>query len=88
MIVICIALTLYLILLFTSVVLSWITLARPLPSYGFGRKVIDAIFAVTNPAFRLVRGVVPPIRFGGAGLDLSPLIVFIVVGILRTVICG
>ena len=75
MIVICIALTLYLILLFASVVLSWVAMARPMPSYGFGRKVIDAIRAVTDPAFRLVRGVIPPIRFGGVGLDLSPLIV-------------
>jgi YggT family protein len=88
MIIICIALNLYLILLFASVVLSWVAMVRPLPHYGLGRKVIDAIFAVTNPVFRLVRGVIPPIRFGGAGLDLSPLIVFIVVGILRTVVCS
>jgi YggT family protein len=88
MIFICIALTVYLVLLFASVILSWVAMARPLPYYGLGRKVVDAIFAVTNPVFRLVRGVVPPIRLGAAALDLSPVIVFIVVGILRTVICG
>jgi YggT family protein len=42
---------------------------------------------VTEPVFRLVRGVLPPMRMGAAALDLSPLIVFIVVGILRTFIC-
>jgi YggT family protein len=88
MIIVCIALTVYLVLLFASVVMSWLTLARSLPSYGPGRKLVDAILAVTNPVFRLVRGVIPPIQFGAAALDLSPIIVFIVVGILRTVICG
>jgi YggT family protein len=88
MIIICIALTVYLVLLFASVVLSWLAMARSVPAYGPGRKVIDAIFAATNPVFRLVRGVIPPIPFGGAALDLSPIIVFVVVGILRTVICS
>jgi uncharacterized protein YggT (Ycf19 family) len=88
MIFICIALTVYLVLLFISVIISWLAMTRALPSYGLGRKVVEAILAVTNPVFRLVRGLIPPIQFGAAALDLSPIIVFVVVGILRTVICG
>jgi YggT family protein len=88
MIIVCIALTVYLVLLFASVVLSWLAMTGSLPSYGPGRKVIDVIISLTNPVFRLVRGLIPPIRLGVAALDLSPIIVFIVVGILRTVICG
>ena len=86
--VICLLLTIYTFILLASVVLSWVAMVRPLPYTGLGRKVIDAIFALTNPVFRLVRGLLPPIRMQAAALDLSPIIVFIVVGILRTVICS
>lgn len=88
MFIICLLLTLYMVVLFASVILQWIAMAGRLPHYGLGRRVIDAIFGLTNPAFRLVRGLIPSIPMGGAALDLSPVIVFIVVGILRAVICG
>jgi YggT family protein len=85
--VICFLLTAYTFILLASVVLSWVALVRPLPHSGLGRRIIDIIFALTNPVFRLVRGVLPPIRMGAAGLDLSPIIVFIVLSILTSFIC-
>jgi YggT family protein len=85
--IICFLLTAYLFILLASVVLSWVAMVRPLPSYGAGRKVIDAIFALTNPVFGLVRGLLPPIRMGAVGLDLSPLIVFIVLSIVTSFVC-
>jgi YggT family protein len=87
MILICYLLSIYLIVLFASVILSWVALVRPLPYTGPGRKIIDAIFAVTTPVFRLVQGVLPPIRAGGVGLDLSPMIVFIVLSIVTSFVC-
>jgi YggT family protein len=85
--IICFLLTVYTFVLLASVILSWVMVMRP-PSYSSpGRKVIDAIFAVTNPVFGLVRGVLPPIRMGGAALDLSPIIVFIVLSIVTSFVC-
>jgi YggT family protein len=85
--IICFLLTVYWFVLFASVILSWVAMARPLPYSGPWRRVIDAIFAVTNPVFRLVRGLLPPIRMGAMAMDLSPIIVFVVLGILTSFVC-
>lgn len=85
--IICFLLTAYFFILIASVILSWVAMARPLPSSGPARKVIDIIRALTEPVFRLVRGVLPPIRMGGMGLDLSPIIVFVVLGIVTRFVC-
>src|SRR5437870_9849024 len=86
--IICILLTLYMLVLIASVVISWVAAVRPLPYSGPVRQVIDFIFAITNPVFRLVRGVLPPLPLGGLGIDLSPIIVFIVLGVVLGVICS
>jgi YggT family protein len=85
--IICILLYLYLIVLIASVAISWIAMVRPLPYSGPGRRVIDIIYMLTNPVFRLVRGVLPPLQLGRMGLDLSPMIVFIVLAVILNVVC-
>lgn len=85
--IICILLTLYMLVLIASVVLSWLAVMRPLPYSGPARRVIDVIYALTNPVFRLVRGVLPTLPLGGMGIDLSPIIVFIVLGVVLAVVC-
>jgi YggT family protein len=35
--------------------------------------------AICEPVLRPVRRIIPPVRFGGVGLDLSVLIVFLVI---------
>ena len=84
--IICVLLTVLLLLLLANVVISWLLTAGWRPR-GAVSQLVDAIYRVTNPIFRPVRGLLPPIRMGAMGLDLSPLIIFIVIGILRTVIC-
>jgi YggT family protein len=42
--------------------------------------------AVTEPVLRPVRKVVPPLRAGGAVIDLSPIIVWIVILIISRLI--
>ena len=85
--VLCFLLAAYWFVLFASVILSWVALVRPLPHSGPGRTVIDAIFAVTTPVFRLVRGILPPIQTRSMALDLSPIIVFIVLSIVMGFVC-
>jgi YggT family protein len=39
--------------------------------------------AITEPVLRPVRRIVPPLRVGGTAVDLSPIIVWIVILIVR-----
>lgn len=73
--------------------IAWIVL-QMVASYGrlpWGhpvRKVLDALNSVFDPLLRPIRKVLPPVRIGGGGLDLSPLVLIIGIQILGGVICG
>ena len=43
--------------------------------------------AITEPVLRPVRHFVPPLRVGGAAVDLSPIIVWIVILIVSRACC-
>ena len=45
--------------------------------------IIRAVNAVTEPILRPFRRMVPPLRIGAAALDVSILIVFLIVALLR-----
>jgi YggT family protein len=75
-------LNLFLFVLLVRVVLSYI----PAPP-GSALVPITRFFeAVTEPVLRPVRHFVPPLRVGGAAVDLSPIIVWVVILILRGVL--
>lgn len=83
--IICIVLTLYWLVLFVRIILSWF----PPPMGGIGRTLYDLVFDLTEPVLRLVRGLLPPVRMGMLGLDLSPIIVFIAIGVIQAALgCG
>ena len=77
--VVCIVLTIYWVILFARIIMSWF---RP-PMSGVGRTVWDIIPDLTVPVLGLVRGLLPPVRMGMMGLDLSPIIVFIALGVIQ-----
>ncbi|MGH2709669.1 MAG: YggT family protein [Actinomycetota bacterium] len=82
---ICVLLTIYWVIMFARIILSWI----PPPMSGFGRTLYDLIHDLTEPLMRLVRGLLPPIRMGTVGLDLSPIVIFIALAVIRRAIgCG
>jgi YggT family protein len=85
--IICIALTIYWWVLIAAILSTWIPMFTGRPPTGVVRSIIDGLHAITEPVFRPVRSLLPPIRMGGMGLDLSPIIVFIVLSILRGVVC-
>jgi YggT family protein len=63
------------------VILSWVVaLTRP-PEWLY--PIIRGVNAVTEPVLRPFRRMIPPVRLGGAALDVSILLVFILVAILR-----
>lgn len=81
---ICLALFVFMLLLLVRVILSWMQFAgwRP-PIGGPLRAGFDVVIDVTEPPLRLLRRVVPP-----AGvLDLSVLVAFVVILVLRRVFC-
>lgn len=73
----------YTILIFVRVLLSWI----PKMPYNLALSaVLQFIYDVTEPFLGLFRRLIPPVRIGGAGLDLSPILALITLYILRVVL--
>jgi YggT family protein len=80
----CVALTLVSIILLVRVVLSWVQLAgwHPPPT-GPVRSAYDLLYDVTEPPLRALRRILPP-----AGMfDLSVVVAFIIIFVLRTAFC-
>ena len=72
-------LNLFLFILVIRVVLSYIPV-----STGSALVPVARFFeAITEPVLRPVRRIVPPLRVGGAAVDLSPIIVWVVILIVR-----
>ena len=47
------------------------------PSSDFFQRVYDAVNNVINPIIAPIRSRIPPLRLGGIGLDLSPIILLL-----------
>jgi YggT family protein len=74
----------YLILMFGRVILSWFPIA---PGTAMA-SVFSLLYAVTEPILGPIRRVIPPMGVGGMGLDLSPIIVFFALTIVRSIVCS
>ena len=82
--IVCVVLTVYTFLLFARVIVSWAYMFgfRP-PLSGPTRKILDLLEDVTDPVLRPLRALIPPIRAGGVGIDLSIIVAFVVLAVLR-----
>jgi YggT family protein len=75
------------VLLIARFVLDWVQLlARSWRPQGAVAALCEAIYSITDPPLRAVRGVIPPIRLGGAALDLSPMILLIGIYIIQRIV--
>ncbi len=73
------------IVLLARFVLDWVQMfARQWRPKGAVAVLCEALYSLTDPPLRAVRGVIPMIRIGGAGIDLSPVILFIGIYLLRS----
>ena len=81
--IVCIVLTVYWLVLFVRIIFSWF----PPPTSGPGRAIFEIIYDLTEPILGLVRGLLPAIRMGAMGLDLSPIIVFVAIAVLQQALC-
>ncbi|KAA2258663.1 YggT family protein [Solihabitans fulvus] len=59
------------------------TFAREWRPAGGVAVALESIYTVTDPPVRLVRRVIPMVRIGGVGLDLSIMVLLLVVFILK-----
>ena len=63
-----------------AVIVSWLTAFNVINVHNnFVRTVLRVLLALTEPVFRQIRKVLPSV----AGLDLSPLVVFVVIWFLQ-----
>jgi YggT family protein len=75
-----------LLFLIARIVLDWVQmLARSWRPSGFVLVLCEIIYSITDPPLRAIRSVLPPIRIGMVALDLSPLVLFVIIFILRAV---
>ncbi|HEX4080249.1 MAG TPA: YggT family protein [Rhizomicrobium sp.] len=76
---------LYFFVIIAAVVVSWLVAFGVLNVYNpLARSVIRMLDALTEPVFRQIRRIIPPL----GGLDLSPLIVLIALQALRMLVNG
>ncbi|HEV3365987.1 MAG TPA: YggT family protein [Acidimicrobiales bacterium] len=72
-------LDLFLLVLFAYSILSWFTASGRLAYDSPVRKVQNVLSAICEPVLRPIRRIIPPVRVGGVGLDLSVMVVFLIV---------
>lgn len=84
---ICLLLNLATLVLFAWIILSYVVNFGRLPWGHPIRKIYDALSSAINPILMPIRRMLPPVRAGTIGLDLSPLVLFLIIILLRSVLC-
>ncbi len=64
----------YVVLLIARALLSWLPARPGTPVY----RIVRALDTVIEPVLRPIRRILPPVRAGGMGIDLSFIVVIVV----------
>jgi YggT family protein len=83
----CLLLNLVTFALIAWIILSYVVNFGRLPWGHPVRKVYDTLSRAIEPVLRPIRRVLPPLRTGSVGLDLSPLVLFLGIMVLRNIFC-
>jgi uncharacterized protein YggT (Ycf19 family) len=75
--------TVYIVLIFIRILMSWFT---RIPYNRYLAMVLKFVSDVTDPYLNLFRRFIPPLRIGGGGLDLSPMLGIALLYVARTVV--
>lgn len=75
---ICAFLSIYILVIFGRILMSWVRVVPGTPM----ASVYSVLFNLTEPVLGPLRRVIPPVRFGMAAIDLSPIIVLVVIRII------
>lgn len=66
---------LYLLVVFGRLILDWIRVfAREWRPRGVVLVIAEAVYTLTDPPLNALRKVIPPVRLGGASIDLGFLV--------------
>lgn len=77
-------LNLYILILIARVILDWIQMfARSWRPTGVVLVMANLVYALTDPPLNWLRRVVPVVRLGGMGLDLSFIVLWIGIIVLQ-----
>ena len=82
--ILCLALQLYVILIFARILLSWF----PISPGSAMESIHDILRMLTDPILLPLRRALPPVRMGAMALDLSPIVALFGVQILHSIICS
>jgi YggT family protein len=80
---ICTLLSIYFLILLLRAIASWF----PPPTSPVLERAVSILWALTEPVLRPLRGLLPPVRMGGMALDMSVLIVFFGLYVVRAILC-
>jgi len=72
----------YIVLLFARLILSWF----PMSPWSPWAKVVGALARVTDPVLTPIRRILPPLRVGGAAIDLSPIVLFFALEVVLSIL--
>jgi YggT family protein len=77
----CLLISVYYIVLFARIILSWVTMAwSPPPALA---PAVRVIYDLTEPVLSLFRRYIPPL----GGFDLSPIFIFILLRFIQAGLC-
>jgi YggT family protein len=72
----------YIVLLFVRLILSWF----PVDPWSSWARVIGALARITDPVLTPIRRILPPLRVGGMGIDLSPIVLFLALEVVLNIL--
>lgn len=77
----------YIAVLFIRMILDWVSVLAPRwrPS-GVMWSLVDVIYRLTDPPLRLLRRYIPPLRLGMVALDISFIVLYFLLVVLRVLI--
>jgi YggT family protein len=81
--IVCLLIQLYMLVIFARIIMSWFP---PTPGTTYA-QIFEGFDKATEPVLAPIRAMLPPVRMGGMGLDLSPIVVFVIGTLLLRVIC-
>ena len=78
--------TVFLLLIITRIVLSWIQMFRPIPYNMPLRATIGFVEESVDPYLNVFRRLIPPLGGPGMGIDLSPMLGIILLLIVQSLV--
>ena len=74
----------FIVLLFVRLIVDWIQFfARSWTPRGPVLVILEGVYSITDPPVKALRRIIPPLRLGGAAIDLSFVVLLIICYILQ-----